>query len=175
MCHWRAVAGKYTRHLGDSSFDIVVYHDGVGNLVPPSFLLTPERQPLSNGLGVVSAHPQALRLDLWRWRQEHDENGVGMAIAHLLCALQVYLEQDIVSGRRDGPRCSVTLAQELRPLEKGTFFDHLVESRPVHENVGVVCLTITPGASGVRAAQPKPGLALDQPRCEGALAGPARA
>jgi hypothetical protein len=69
---------------------------------------------------------------------------------------------------------AVEMAQEFRPLEKPAVGHPLFEGDAVHELVGGVGFTRTPGPGGPGPTEPEVGIALDETRGDGSLPRPAR-
>src|SRR5690554_2395316 len=136
-----------------------------------------QQAPGDHVLAVGAAPAQALLQHIERGRQHEHPHGLRKRLAHLLRALPVDLQQDVVA-RADaladpGPGRAVVVTVDLGPLEKFTGIAHRPEAFDVDEMVVLpVHLALARRAGGVGDGQLHARVARQQTMHQRGLAGP---
>ncbi len=124
---------------------------------------------------VVAALAQPRPLDLGGRGHEQDDQCVGVSHLHLARPLEVDLEDHVLPGRGVGEWRAVEVAEELRPLQESAGGDPLLETSAIDEGVRVGGFTGAARTRRPRAAEPQPGITLQEAGDDGALPRPAGA
>src|SRR3954447_3611681 len=147
-----ALFGDDGDELVDRALQVVVHHDVVGDGLADGLFVLGLAQPLDDLVLGVTTAPQAPLLLLTRRRHHEDQQRLGMAVAHLLGAVDLDLEHHVLAGRRRRERRAVVRAEEVGPLEEARGADAGLEGGTVGEDVGIVRLT-----GALRSCRPRPG------------------
>jgi len=166
---------QYTGHLGYRLVHLVVDDHERGELPAQAHLLGPQGDAPVHLVVVIAPLAQTRPLDLGGRGHEQDDQCVRMSHLHLARPLEVDLEDHVLAGRGVGKWRAVQVAEELRPLQESAAGDLLLETPAIDECVRVGGFTGAARTRGPGAAEPQPGITLQEAGDDGALPRPAGA